>query len=507
MNKEFLRAAVLLFTFTIFSLLCGEEKNSIASPEPKTQPNIIYINTDDWGIGKVPCYKMDKASEKIIRTPNIDKLLADGMFFTNSYAANAVCGPSRCSLLTGKHPGHAVWRANCKTPPMQPWLPKEPMLGQVARDAGYSTAGFGKLSAGGTDTPENITKYGWDYWLGFLGHIDCRDFYSSYIWENGKKIDLEKNNKEALKGTVITGKGKSAKGGVVPDGKGTFIEDLYTDKIIEFIKKNTRSASSGQEDKPFFIYFASTVPHGGPPGGMRVPSIEGYDKNPEMTLKEQIYCALMTRHDKNVGRIRKAVEDLGIAENTIILWTSDNGDEDSYYERTKTFDGNGPYRKYKRYLYEGGIRTPLIAYWPGTIKPGSKSDLITSQIDLMPTLSDGGGKPITDAMDGISILPTLRGEPDKQTKRDYLYWEFYERGRQQAVRMGKWKGYRLNGPGNPVELYNLGEDSAEEKNLASQFPEIVKKIEEIMLKEHSPHPKWGFGKNTSNRKKKKKGKK
>jgi len=445
------------------------------------QPNIIYINTDDWGIGKVPFMKMDGASERIIKTPHLDKLKADGMLFTDAYAGNAVCGPSRCSLISGRHPGNSAWRANRKTMDESLWPPKHPVLGEVARDAGYTTAAFGKISAGGTMTPEQITACGWDYWLGFLGHVDCRDFYAANIWENGKQIPLPANTPEVLKGTSMLG-GKGT--GVVGEGKGTFIEDLYADKIIEFI--------TDYQKKPFFVYFASTVPHGGPPGGMRVPSIEGYDKVAGLTQREQVYCALLTRHDRNVGRIREAVKKLGLAEDTIILWTSDNGDEDSYYKRTKTFDGNGPFRMKKRSLYEGGIRVPLVAYWPGKIQAGSSSALQTTQWDLVPTVADGGGRPNTEHMDGISILPTLRGEPEKQEGRDYLYFEFYEGGKQQSVRKGDWKAYRKGGWDAPVELYDLSKDIGEEKDLAAKHPEIVQSMKAIMKKEHSAHPVWNL---------------
>ncbi len=450
-----------------------------------TQPNIIYINTDDWGIGKVPFMKMDPASQRIIKTPHLDKLKSDGMLFTDAYAGNAVCGPSRCSLISGKHPGNAAWRANLKKLPNNMWPPKYPLLGTVAQQAGYKTAAFGKVSHGGSNTPEEITNTGWDYWLGFLGHVDCRDFYSSYIWENGNKIQLPKNNPQTLKGTTL--RSTPIGTGVVGEGKATFIEDLYADKIIEFIELN--------KAHPFFIYFASTVPHGGPPGGMRVPSLEGYDQIKKLTLHEQVYCALLTRHDRNVGRIRKAVKDLGLEKNTIIIWTSDNGDEDSYYKRTKTFDGNGPFKMMKRSLYEGGIRVPLIAYWPGTIKPGTSSNLQTTQWDLMPTLANAGSKTITKDMDGISIMPTLRGEPEKQTQRNYLYFEFYERGKQQSVRIGDWKGYRIGGWDGDIELYNLKNDIGEANNIAAKNPEIVKTIADIMKKEHSPHPVWNLDTN------------
>ncbi len=440
------------------------------------QPNVIYINTDDWGIGKVPCYKLDDVSMKMIKTPNIDKLRAGGMLFNRAYAGNAVCGPSRNSLLTGKHGGHAAWRANSGPPPVKNWPPKYPMLGEVARRAGYTTAGFGKLSPGGTEKPETITATGWDYWLGYLGHVDCRSFYGTHIWENGKKKPIPENARKKLNEHLP-----------VLGEHGVFTEDLYADKAIEFIKKNQK--------RPFFIYFASVVPHGDastvPFKGLWTPSLEGYDDETlGLTELEQLYAALMTRHDRNVGRIVAAVKELGLEEDTIIMWTSDNGDEDSYYGKTDTWDGNGPFRMYKRYLYEGGIRVPLIAYWPGTIPAGSTTDQWTTQYDLMPTLAHMGLKDRTDEMDGISIYATLANRPEKQEKREYLYWEFYERGPQQAVHLGKWKGYRANGLKGEIELYDLTTDIGEENDLAAEHPEVVARISEIMAKEHEEHPKW-----------------
>lgn len=462
-----MRAAIIL-TLLVF------HATVLAQGADRRPPNIIYINTDDWGIGKAPCYGMDPVSERMIKTPNLDRLSEGGMRFTRAYAGNAVCGPSRCSLMTGKHGGHAVWRANSANAP-DTWPPKEPMLGEVARQAGYATAAFGKLSAGGTERPEIInSRHGWDYWLGYLGHIDCRSFYNTHIWENGIKKPIPENDRDKI-GEHVPVLGEH----------GVFVEDLYTDKIIEFM--------TDKKERPFFIYFASTVPHGDsstiPYNGLWAPTLAGYDQE-DLTEHEALYAALMTHHDRCVGRILDSVHELGIAENTIILWTSDNGDEDSYYKRTKTWDGNGPFRKFKRHLYEGGIRVPLIAYWPGTIKPGSTTDQWTTQYDLMPTLADAGGQPVTDAMDGISILPTLRGEPERQTPREHLYWEFYEVRPQQAVHLGKWKGFRAGGWSGKLELYDLSTDIGEERDVAAQHPEVVKRIQAIMRQEHSPSPRW-----------------
>jgi arylsulfatase A len=439
-------------------------------------PNIIFINTDDWGIGKVPCYALDEASARIIKTPNIDELRKNGMLFTHAYAGSAICGASRCSLLTGKHSGHAAWRANNSEPPVKEWPPKAPMLGEVARQAGYTTAAFGKLSPGGRSTPEIITGTGWDYWLGYLGHVDCRKFYQGTIWENGVEIAIPENTRELIKNNAP-----------VFGDKGIFIEDLYADKAIEFITVN--------KDKPFFIYYASTVPHGmgknSPGHGLWTPSLEGYDKrNPELTQLEQLYAALMTRHDRNVGRLVETLRNLGIEKNTIVIWTSDNGDEGSYYLDTGTYDGNGPYRMEKRSLYEGGIRVPFIVSWPGTISRGSSTDQWVTHYDIMPTVADAGGDPVTDEMDGISVFPFLSGHKEKQTKRDYLYWEFYQNGKQQAVHLGKWKGYRLNGTKTDMELYDLSTDCGETKNVAAQYPEIIERMSKIMMDEHEQHPKW-----------------
>jgi arylsulfatase A len=483
------------------------------SRQAQDQPNIIYIMSDDWGIGKVNSYKMCETAQRIIKTPNLDKLAADGMRFVNGYSGGVICSPSRSVLLSGRHMGHSAWRHNCGLYPLKgkmsssakykaledgvpgayptpDWPQKEPMLGDVARKAGYKAAAFGKLSAGGSQKIEHISRQGWDYWLGFGDHALPRDYYAREIYENGTLIPIPGNKaiEKYLATTMLPPKGNRAKAGqqygngVVGDGKGTFMEDLYADKVIEFM--------TNHKDEPFFVYLASSAPHGGSPGGMRVPTIAGYDQYDELSQREKVYCALMTHHDRNIGRIRKAVEDLGLAENTIIIWTTDNGDCRSYYYKTNTFDGNGPFRMEKGSIYEGGIRVPLIAWWPGHIEPGSVCDLPTSMQDIMPTVADAGGQPITEHMDGISILPTLRGTPEKQTPREYLYWETL--GVWQAVRMGNWKAVRKDGPGNPVELYQLDQDIGEEWNVAAEHPEVVSRIEAIMQTEHEPHPYWMF---------------
>lgn len=440
------------------------------------KPNMIFIYTDDWGIGKVPCYNYDKTSP--IKTPNIDQLRNEGMLFTNAYAANAVCGASRNSLLTGKHPGHSTQRANTSKK-MKGWPPSSPMLGQVAQKAGYKTACYGKICARGVTTANELNSQGWDYWLGFLDHVSCRHYYSPFIWENGKKILLEENNTAEVLQAF-----KGGKKDIIMGNKGLFLENYYTDKILDFITEN--------KNKPFFIYFASVVPHGGPPGGMSVPDLQGYDKA-KLTKLEQHYCALMSYHDKNVGRILKKVKELGLAKDTIIIWTSDNGDSDSYYRRTKTFDGNGPFKGKKHHLSEGGIRAPFIVWNPSKLKAGSASNLITSHIDLMPTLAEVGGLKQTKEMDGISILPTLTGNPKNQQKRNYLYWEYYGlKKKQQAVRYGNWKAIRIGGPNGKIELYRLDNDIGEEEDLAASNPELVEQIKTIMTHEHEPHPMWNF---------------
>jgi len=433
----------------------------------RKKPNIILINTDDLGYAGLGCY-----GQKLIQTPHIDKMAEEGLRFTDYYAANTVCVPSRVGLLTGRHPGHASIRDNFKPPlenftgfmeewPKELWPSEVMTLGRVFKQAGYRTAQFGKLEAGIPMAPGKMTEHGWDYWFGFRGTGDAFQYYPLELWKNDQKIVFEENKIEEVRRPGIVG------------GRGVYSEDLFVEEILNFIRENAEA--------PFFIYFPTQVPHGRSPRDgdeIQVPDIGPYADR-DWTHLEKLYAAMITRFDGHVGRIIERLKELGLDRDTVIFLTSDNGDENSYYKYTKRFEATGPLRGKKRFLYEGGIRVPMIVRWPGQIQPSRTSDLPWAGWDIMATLAELTGVEPPDHTDGISVVPTLLGRPDQQADREYLYWE-HHMGKQQAVRMGRWKGVRFGGTGEPIELYDLSLDIGETNNLAEDHPEILKRMNAIM---------------------------
>jgi arylsulfatase A-like enzyme len=375
-------------------------------------------------------------------------------------------------MLMGMHPGHAPIRDNflphlpdfsgyMEEYPSEMWPPKLPTLGQVMKTAGYKTSQFGKLEAGIPLPKGKMTEHGWDYWFGFKGTGDAFQYYPLGLWKNDEKITFKENRPDDIRRPGIVG------------NRGVYSEDLFVEEILNFITSN--------KDTPFFVYFPTQIPHGRSPQDgdeMQVPDIGPYADR-EWTHLEKLYAAAVTRLDSHVGRILQELKDLGIDRQTIILFTSDNGDENSYYKYTDRFRANGPLKGKKRFLYEGGIRVPMIARWPGRIQPGQTSRIPAAGWDFMATLAELAGVARPAHTDGISLVPTLLGHPERQQAREYLYWE-YHMGKQQAVRLGRWKGIRFGGTREPIELYNLDADIGETHNVADGHPDIVSRITAIM---------------------------
>ena len=446
-------------------LTAGQKTAATASPPSK--PNIILIMADDLGYAGLGSY-----GQRLILTPQIDKMAASGMRFTNFYAGNTVCVPSRVSMLMGMHPGHAPVRDNVlphlpnfsgymEEYPSDLWPPKLPTLGQVMKKAGYKTAQFGKLEAGIPLPKGKMTEHGWDYWFGFKETDEAAQYYPLELWKNDEKIVFEENQPEEIRRSGIVG------------NRGIYSEDLFIKEILKFIRDG--------KDTPFFIYFPTQIPHGrSPRDGSQIQVRDtGAYADREWTHLEKLYAAMITRLDSDVGLIIQELKDLGIERKTVLFFSSDNGDENSYYEYTDRFRANGPLRGKKRFLYEGGIRVPMIAFWPGTIMPSGVSDLPAAGWDLMATLADLAGVQAPRNTDGLSLVPTLIGKNDLQAQREYLYWE-YHFGKQQAVRIGRYKGIRFGGTKEPIELYDLMTDIGETTNIASSHPELVKRIDSIM---------------------------
>jgi len=432
------------------------------------RPNIIYIMADDLGYGDLSCYGQAK-----FKTPNIDRLAAEGITFTDYYAGSTVCAPTRCVLMTGVHTGHAFVRGNREVQPEgQAPMPADIVtLPRLLKKAGYTTGMFGKWGLGAPGSESDPVKH-FDTFFGYNCQRQAHTFYPTHLWHNHEKVPL--------------------------DGK-TYSADLISDQLLQFVRDN--------KDKPFFAYVPFTIPH----AAMHVPEDDhapwrekwpqfdsriGRYRGPQVKNPVAAFAGMMTRMDRHVGQLLSLLEELGIDDNTIVSFTSDNGPHMEGGHDPKFFDSNGPLRGHKRDLYEGGIRVPFVARWPGKIKPGTKTDLPVAMWDVLPTCLDIAGVEGPADIDGISYLPALLGKMDSQKKHDYLYWAFYERGGKQAVRWGKWKGVRNNVHKNPnslLELYDLTEDIGETTDIAAQHPDVVAKLESCMQEAYTPSPRWSFG--------------
>ncbi|MGL1892866.1 MAG: arylsulfatase [Spirochaetaceae bacterium] len=405
-----------------------------------TRPNIIFILSDDAGYGDFGKYGQDT-----ILTPNIDKMADDGIMFTDHYAGAPVCAPSRSCLLTGKHTGHTDIRGNKEVQPegQHPLTENTYTVAQMLQDEDIETAVFGKWGLGYPESSGTPEKQGFDEFYGYNCQRQAHNYYPDYIWENQNILEL--------------------------DGE-TYTHDLFTDKTLEYIEENRNNA--------FFLYLAYAIPH----AALQVPDIEPYKDQPWPENMKK-FAAMMTRMDSDIGQIIDKLEKLGIDENTLIMFSSDNGPHAEGGADPEFFNSSGPFRGIKRDLYEGGIRIPLIAKWPGTITPGQVSDHPSAFWDFMPTVADIYGIKKPDNIDGISYLPTLLGNKDEQETHDYLYWEFHENVGLQAVRKDDWKAVRKFVrlfPNGPIELYNLKTDPGEKINVADENSEIVKDMKLIM---------------------------
>ena len=436
--------------------LVGSTANSAPAGAARP-PNIIYILADDLGYGDVGSY-----GQKLIRTPRLDRMAREGMRFTQHYASAPSCHPSRCALFTGKHTGHGRIRDNSKLP----LLPEDFTVSQMLKQAGYTTGGIGKWALGlegSTGAPE---QKGMDHFFGYLDQTHAHTHYPDYLWRNGRRVEIAENK----------------------DGRrAMYSHDLFTQEALTFIRQH--------QDKPFFFYAAYTLPH----AEVAVPddSLAEYrGKWPEpktfpgsktyapQSQPRAVRAAMISRLDRDVGRILDLLDELKLAENTIVLFSSDNGPITAGGQDPEFFNSAGPLRGLKFTLYEGGIRVPFLVRWPGKIKAGSESDLVSDFADMFPTFAELAGGKIPPKLDGVSIVPTLLGRTAAQAKRDHFYWEAAP---QQAVRQGDWKLYRAAAD-RPVELYHLGQDIGETRNVAAAHPAVVAKLERLLSTSRTDSP-------------------
>jgi arylsulfatase A-like enzyme len=431
------------------------------------KPNIIYIMCDDAGFGDFSCY-----GQKLFETPNIDKLATEGMKFSQHYSGSTVCAPSRCSLMTGYHTGHCFVRGNKEVRPVgQHPIPDATLtVAEILKKAGYTTGAFGKWGLGSPGSEGDPVHQGFDRFYGYNCQRNAHTYYPRWLFDNLKRVEL--------------------------DGK-TYSHDLIMEQGLNWIRAN--------KDKPFFCYLPVTIPH----AAMHVPekyvapfrkkfsdyeNTIGKYSGPQVKNPVAAFAGMMVKLDEDVGRLMSLLKDLGIDENTLVLFTSDNGPHKEGGHKPEVFDSNGPLSGLKRSLTEGGIRVPLIARWPGRIKPGSTSDHISAFWDFLPTACAVAGVQAPEGIDGISFLPALTGQ-GTQGQHAYLYWEFYEQGGKRAVRMGKWKAIQRNlhkSGHSPVLLYNLEKDLGETRDLAKDHPEVLDRMRKIFDEASTPSEIWRF---------------
>ncbi len=435
---------------------CAGPLHRLQASEPPDRPNIIFILADDLGYGDLGCY-----GQKQIQTPNIDRLAAEGMRFTDHYAGTTVCAPSRCSLMTGLHTGHTYVRGNREVQPMgQLPLPADTVtLPKVLRQAGYTTALIGKWGLGGPDSTGTPNKQGFDYFFGYLCQRHAHNYYPEFLFRNDQRVPLANE----VASDRLDGAGVAVK-------KVEYSHDLLVQEALTFVEQNKAG--------PFFLYLAVTIPHANNEAGkqgMEVPDY-GIYADEDWPEAQKGHAAMITRLDGGIGRLLQTLRDLGINDNTVVFFSSDNGPHREGGADPEFSDSNGPLRGIKRDLYEGGIRVPLLARWPGRIQTGAVSHHVSAFWDFLPTCAELAGTDAGVSMDGLSLVPTLLGGAARQRAHRFLYWEFHEGGSKQAVRLGRWKAVRLS-PARNLELYDLQTDIGETNDIADRHPDIVAEIE------------------------------
>jgi len=447
-------------TLLLFSLLQG------LALFASTKPNVIFILVDDMGYGDLGCYGQD-----ILKTPHIDQLAREGMRFTRCYSGSTVCAPSRCVLMTGKHTGYATIRGNGDGE----LKPDEETLGKLFKKAGYATGNFGKWGIGRPKELDNPNRHGFDDFYGYIDATHAHNFYPEFIIHNGQRVALRNELMDVFKNTP-----KSLVGAGVAKEKIDYAPDFIRTQMMSFLEQH--------HQKPFFLLYTPNTPHANNEGGkhhrgMEVPSLGGFE-NKDWPLEEKGFAKMIDNLDQDVKNIKAFLKSKGILDNTIIMFSSDNGPHQEGGHQVDFFDSNGEKRGFKRDLYEGGVRVPFIASWPATIPAGKINHSMVSFQDILPTFAEILGQSTTEST-GTSILKQLEGKEMAAIDRS-LYWEFPEGGGKQAILKGNKKLIRLlNMKGHKFnevyELYDVVKDPTEANNIIAQYPELAESLKKEML--------------------------
>lgn len=450
-----------LITFLIFFLLIN----------CSLRPNILFILTDDMGYGEIELYPADSKYGRL-PTPNINKLGLEGLIFTDAYAGEPVCAPSRCSLMTGRHTGHTIVRGNYYTNNSDlPLRDEDYTIAEMLKSVNYTTGLFGKWGLGANHTTGAPLKKGWDYFYGELDQALAHNMYPTYIWDNYQHVYLPENENASRERCMKKGNNCS------------WVHDLFTDRAMWWIEERKN------DKNPWFAFISWTDPHAGGYNGVAetgnpVPSNEDFSNTTWPDVEKDHASAISMYEDKDVGRFVELLKRTGMYEDTLIIFASDNGPHGEGGHSYKFFNSSGPLKGFKRSLYEGGMRTPYIFHWANTIEPGQVSELPTAFWDIMPTLAELSGADVTKIKsDGISIVPTLL-KKGKQEEHDYLYWEFCTNNKWgHAVRIGKYKGVSLS-KDDELELYDLEKDIGETNNIAKEHPDIIELMKKYSEEAH-----------------------
>jgi len=444
------------------------------------KPNVIYLLADDLGLGDLSCYGQEK-----FKTPSIDRIAKEGIQFTAHYSGNTVCSPSRAVLMTGQQPGKVYLRGNVTEEITAPLDPQMTVLPEIFKAAGYATGAFGKWGLGHThlEGKNNPLTHGFDEFCGWKSQMIAHTYYPSSYVHNGKEIPLK---------------------------KGTYVHDIIMNNALQFMERNAK------EGRPFFCYIPTAIPHAAMHapselhqkwrkrlpqfdhiiGKYRIHRGDGSDSVPDVVNPIAGFAAMLEHLDNQVSDILALLDYYDIDDQTLIIFSSDNGAHREGGHRPEFWNSTASLRGMKRDMHEGGIRTPMLARWPGVISPGTTTNHLSAFQDVLPTMAELVEQPLPKQADGISFLPLLKGMTHQQKKHEFLYWEFCKGNEQslfsQAIRMKDWKGYREKSKNQeamtPLELYNLKEDPFEQTNLALQEPQIVTQLLSLIKKARQPLP-------------------
>lgn len=480
MHRDFvghlLRKTTAIMLAVIAANVVLAAQNQAFSQTPPRQPNIIWIMADDLGYGELGCY-----GQQVIKTPSLDRMASEGMRFTQFYAGATVCAPSRSVLMTGQHHGHTRVRGNAgrQHPEAQALRPEDTTVARVLHDAGYHTALIGKWGLGDVGAAESglPRRQGFDEFFGYLNQHHAHNHFPDFLWHNETRHPLR--NKIVPVGD--TGAGYATKAV-------EYADDLFADKALEFVEQNRQ--------RPFFLYWCMVIPHANNErtkelgNGAQVPDLGPYAQE-DWPESDRGHAAMITRLDSYVGRMLAKLSSLGLAEKTLVIFSSDNGPHNESKHNLARFQPAGRFTGIKRSLTDGGIRVPMIAWQPGAVPAGQTSTLACFAGDFMATAAELAGTKVPPGCDSISLVPALTGHTAQQQPHEFLYWEFHEGGfKQAALYQGRWKGIRSGAVDAPVVLYDLENDAAEQQNVAAEHPDIASAIGKYLATARTPSSDW-----------------